>query len=251
MVTGASALINLRFMKSLLIASVTVLLVTPLFAQEKSTPPKDPKDKVSYSIGLNIGFNLSKQQVPVNPDALAAGIKDGLAGKPQMTEAEVKETMAAFEKDMIEKQKAAGEKNATEGAKYLEENKKKEGVKTTTSGLQYKSLKEGSGPQPKATDTVTVNYRGTLTDGTEFDSSFKHNNEPATFPLNNVIKGWTEGVQLMKEGSKYQFVIPAALAYGDRSPGAGIPPNSVLVFEIELLKVKSGAEASPAPSAIK
>jgi FKBP-type peptidyl-prolyl cis-trans isomerase FklB len=237
-------------MKSLLIASATVLLITPLFAQEKSTPLKDSKDKVSYSIGLNIGFNLSKQKVPVNPDALAAGIKDALAGKPQMTEAEVKETMAAFEKDMTDKQKAAGEKNAVDGAKYLEENKKKEGVKTTASGLQYKSLKEGSGPQPKATDTVTVNYRGTLTDGTEFDSSYKRN-EPATFPLNGVIKGWTEGLQLMKKGSKYQFVIPAILAYGDRSPGAGIPPNSVLVFEVELLDVKSGGEASPSPAATK
>jgi FKBP-type peptidyl-prolyl cis-trans isomerase FklB len=237
-------------MKSLLIASATVLLITPLFAQEKTTSLKDSKDKVSYSIGLNIGFNLSKQKVPVNPDALSAGIKDGLAGKPQMTEAEVKDTMAAFEKDMTEKQKEAGEKNATEGAKYLEENKKKDGVKTTPSGLQYKSLKEGSGPQPKATDTVTVNYRGTLTDGTEFDSSYKRN-EPATFPLNGVIKGWTEGVQLMKEGSKYQFVIPAALAYGDRSPGAGIPPNSVLLFEIELVKVKAGGEGSPSPSATK
>jgi FKBP-type peptidyl-prolyl cis-trans isomerase FklB len=237
-------------MKSLLIASATVLLVTPLFAQDKSVALKDSKDKVSYSIGLNIGFNLSKQQVPVNPDALSAGIKDALAGKPQMTDEQVKETMAAFEKDMTDKQKAAGEKNAADGAKYLEENKKKEGVKTTASGLQYKSIKEGSGPQPKASDTVTVNYRGTLTDGTEFDSSYKRN-EPATFPLNGVIKGWTEGLQLMKEGSKYQFVIPAALAYGERSPGAGIPPNSVLVFEVELLKVKSSGEGSPSPSATK
>lgn len=237
-------------MKFLLIASALVLLVTPLFAQEKTTPLKDSKDKVSYSIGLNIGFNLGKQKVPVNPDALSAGIKDGLAGKPQMTETEVKETMAAFEKDMTDKQKAAGEKNAADGAKYLEENKKKDGMKTTASGLQYKSLKEGSGPQPKATDTVTVNYRGTLTDGTEFDSSYK-SNEPATFPLNGVIKGWTEGLQLMKKGSKYQFVIPSALAYGDRSPGAGIPPNSVLVFEVELLDVKGGAEGSPSPSATK
>jgi FKBP-type peptidyl-prolyl cis-trans isomerase FklB len=234
-------------MKSLIIAFVTVLLAAPLFAQEKVSL-KDAKDKVSYSIGLNIGFNLSKQKVPVNPDALSAGIKDALAGKPQMTEAEVKDTMAAFEKDMTEKQKAAGEQNAADGVKYLEANKKKEGVKTTASGLQYKSLKEGSGPQPKATDTVTVNYRGTLTDGTEFDSSYKRN-EPATFPLNGVIKGWTEGLQLMKKGSKYQFVIPAALAYGERSPGAGIPPNSVLVFEVELLEVKSGGEPAPSPSA--
>jgi FKBP-type peptidyl-prolyl cis-trans isomerase FklB len=238
-------------MKSLLIASLTVLLALPLVAQDKSALLKDQKDKVSYSIGLNVGFNLSKQKVPVNADALSAGVKDALAGKPQMTETEVRETMTAFEKDMMEKQKAAGEKNAAEGAKFLEENKKKEGVKTTASGLQYKSLKEGSGPQPKATDTVTVNYRGTLTDGTEFDSSYKRG-EPATFPLNGVIKGWTEGLQLMKKGSKYQFVIPAALAYGERSPGAGIPANSVLVFEVELLEVKSGpaaSDASPSPAA--
>jgi FKBP-type peptidyl-prolyl cis-trans isomerase FklB len=236
-------------MKNLLIASATVLLVLPLSAQEKSAQLKDQKDKVSYSIGLNVGFNLSKQKIPINPDALSAGIKDALAGKPQMTETEVKDTMTAFEKDMVEKQKAEGEKNAADGVKFLEENKKKDGVKTTASGLQYKSLKEGSGPSPKATDTVTVNYRGTLLDGSEFDSSYKRN-EPATFPLNGVIKGWTEGLQLMKKGSKYQFFIPSALAYGERSPGAGIPANSTLIFEVELLDIKSGAEpsASPAPS---
>jgi FKBP-type peptidyl-prolyl cis-trans isomerase FklB len=242
-------------MKALLIAFATVLLVLPLSAQEKSAPFKDQKDKVSYSIGVNIGMNLSRQKVPVNPDALSAGVKDGIAGKPQMTEAEMKETMTAFEKDMMEQQKVAGEKNATEGTKFLEENKKKEGVKTTPSGLEYKSLKEGNGPQPKASDTVTVNYRGTLIDGTEFDSSYKRG-EPATFPLAGVIKGWTEGLQLMKKGSKYQFWIPANLAYGERSPGAGIPPNSTLIFEVELLDVKSGGAdtsaspaASPAPSA--
>src|SRR5689334_13019724 len=237
-------------MKSLLIASATVLLVLPLSAQEKSAPLKDQKDKVSYSIGVNIGMNLSRQKVPINADALSAGVRDGIAGKPQMTDAEMKETMTAFEKDMMEKQKEAGEKNAVDGTKYLEENKKKEGVKTTPSGLQYKSLKEGTGPQPKATDTVTVNYRGTLIDGTEFDSSYKRG-EPATFPLNGVIKGWTEGLQLMKKGSKYQFFIPSTLAYGERSPGAGIPANSTLIFEVELLDVKGGAEpsASPATSA--
>jgi FKBP-type peptidyl-prolyl cis-trans isomerase FklB len=237
-------------MKNLLIASATVLLALPLSAQEKSAQLKDQKDKVSYSIGLNVGFNLSKQKISVNPDALSAGVKDALAGKPQMTEAEVKDTMTAFEKEMMEKQKAEGEKNAADGVKFLEENKKKAGIKTTASGLQYKSLKEGSGPSPKPTDTVTVNYRGTLLDGTEFDSSYKRN-EPATFPLNGVIKGWTEGLQLMKKGSKYQFFIPAALAYGERSPGAGIPANSTLIFEVELLEIKGGAEpaASPAPSA--
>jgi FKBP-type peptidyl-prolyl cis-trans isomerase FklB len=234
-------------MKSSLITAATVLLVLPVFAQDKSVQLKDQKDKVSYSIGLNVGFNLAKQKVPVNSDTLVAGIKDALAGKPQMTETQVRETMAAFEKEMMEQQKVAGEKNAADGAKFLEDNKKKDGVKTTESGLQYKVLKEGNGPQPKSTDTVTVNYRGTLTDGTEFDSSYKRG-EAATFPLGGVIKGWTEGLQLMKKGAKYQFVIPPNLAYGERSPGAGIPPNSTLVFEVELVDVKGGADAAASPS---
>ena len=139
-----------------------------------------------------------------------------MAGKPQMTEAEMKETMTAFEKDMMEQQKVAGEKNATEGTKFLEENKKKEGVKTTASGLQYKSLKEGSGASAESDRHRDSNYRGTLIDGTEFDSSYKRG-EPATFPVNGVIKGWTEGLQLMKKGSKYQLFIPASLAYGERA----------------------------------
>jgi FKBP-type peptidyl-prolyl cis-trans isomerase FklB len=236
-------------MKILSLASATVLLALPLFAQDKSVDLKDQKDKVSYAIGLNIGVNMNKQKLPVNADALSAGIRDGLANTPKMNDNEVRDTMMAFEKDMMDKQKVAGEKNAADGAKFLEDNKKKQGIKTTASGLQYKSLKEGSGAPPVATDTVTVNYRGTLIDGTEFDSSYKRN-EPATFPLNGVIKGWTEGVQLMKKGSKYQFFIPANLAYGERSPGAGIPPNSTLIFEIELLEIKGGApSASPSPAA--
>src|SRR6266498_4227416 len=175
-------------MKRFILILAAFSLVLPLFGQEKSSPLKDQKDKVSYSLGLNIGFNLGRQNISINPDALTAGIKDAIAGKPQLTTDQVKETMAAFEKDMMEKQKAAGEKNAAEGTKFLEENKKKEGVKTTASGLQYKAVKEGTGPQPKATDMVTVNYRGTLIDGTEFDSSYKRG-QPATFPLNGVIKG--------------------------------------------------------------
>jgi FKBP-type peptidyl-prolyl cis-trans isomerase FklB len=235
-------------MKRFTFIFVTFSLVLPLFGQEKSPQLKDQKDKVSYSLGLNIGFNLGRQNISINPDALTAGIKDAIAGKPQLTTDQVKETMAAFEKDMMEKQKAAGEKNATEGTKFLEENKKKEGVKTTASGLQYKAIKEGTGAQPKGNDTVTVNYRGTLINGTEFDSSYKRG-QPATFPLNGVIKGWTEGLQLMKTGSKYQFFVPANLAYGDRALGPDIAPNSTLIFDVELLGVKpTEAAPSPAPS---
>src|SRR5438552_8454671 len=236
-------------MKHFIVIVSASLLALPLFGQEKSQSPqlKDQKDKVSYSIGMNIGFNLSKQKVDINPDVLVAGIKDAIAGKPQLTQDQVKDVMTQFEKDMEQKQKDAGDKNKTEGAKFLEENKKKEGVKTTASGLEYKVIKEGTGPQPKATDIVTANYRGTLIDGTEFDSSYKRG-EPATFPLNGVIKGWTEGVQLMKVGSKYQLFIPSNLAYGDRAVGPDITPNSTLIFEVELLGAKP-PEAATSPAA--
>ena len=222
------------------------LLALPLFGQEKSTQLKDQKDKVSYSIGMNIGLNLSRQKVDINPDVLVAGIKDAITGKPQLTQDQVKDVMQQFEKDMEQKQKQAGEKNKTEGEKFLAENKNKEGVKTTASGLEYKVLKDGTGAQPKATDMVTVNYRGTLIDGTEFDSSYKRG-QPATFPLNGVIKGWTEGLQLMKAGSKYQFFVPSNLAYGERAVGPDIAPNATLIFEVELLDVKP--PPTPAPRA--
>ena len=149
---------------------------------------------------------------------------------------------------MEQKQKELGEKNKTEGTKYLEENKKKAGVKTTASGLQYKVVKDGTGAQPKATDMVTVNYRGTLIDGTEFDSSYKRG-QPATFPVNGVIKGWTEALQLMKQGSKYQLFIPSTLAYGERAMGPDIGPNSTLIFEVELQDVKPPPTPAPPGSA--
>src|SRR5205814_7374340 len=216
--------------------------------QEKSPQLKDQKEKVSYSIGLQIGFNLSRQKVDINPDILAAGIKDAIAGKPRLTQDQVKNVIAQFEKDREQKQKQAGEKNKTEGAKFLEENKKKPGVKTTASGLEYKVEKDGTGAQPKPTDMVTVNYRGTLIDGTEFDSSYKRG-QAATFPVTGVIKGWTEALQLMKVGSKYQLWIPPSLAYGEQGR-PGIPPNSLLIFEVELMNVNSpqAGGASPAPS---
>jgi FKBP-type peptidyl-prolyl cis-trans isomerase FklB len=232
-------------MKQLIVIFSASLLALPLFGQEKSTQLKDQKDKVSYSIGLQIGFNLSRQKVDISPEVLASGIKDALAGKPQLNPDQIKEVMSTFEKDMEQKQKQAGDKNKAEGAKFLEENKKKEGVKTTASGLQYKVLKDGNGAQPKATDTVTVNYRGTLINGTEFDSSYKRG-QPATFPVNGVIKGWTEALQLMKVGSKYQLFIPSDLAYGERSVSPDLAANSTLIFEVELLDAKPAPPPAPA-----
>jgi FKBP-type peptidyl-prolyl cis-trans isomerase FklB len=219
------------------------------FAEDQAPQLKDLKDKASYSIGMNIGMNFKKQNVELNPDALLAGLKDAMSGKkPALTEAEAREVMNTWSKDLAEKQKAVADKNAADGKKFLEDNKKKEGVKTTATGLEYKVLKEGNGAPPKATDTVTVDYRGTLIDGTEFDSSYKRG-QPATFPLNGVIKGWTEGLQLMKTGAKYQFFIPSELAYGQRAMGPDIPSNSTLIFEVELKSVQPpAAGGSPSPA---
>ena len=235
-------------MKQLSIVIAAVALASTCFAQEK-TELKDTKDKVSYSIGLDIGSTFKKQKMDINLDILQKGLKDGVSGaKPLLTEDEVKATMTAYSKEMTEKQmnanKEAGIKNAAAGEVFLSENKKKEGVKTTASGLQYKVLKEGTGPTPKSTDSVTTNYRGTLIDGTEFDSSYKRG-EPATFPVSGVIKGWTEALLLMKVGSKYQLYIPHVLAYGERGAGQDIGPNETLIFEVELLAIKA-PEAKPA-----
>src|ERR1043166_1164301 len=243
-------------MKNFIIVLVSVLAVSPLIGQEKSPELKTDIDKVSYSIGLQVGFNfvkqneaLKKQNVQINTEAMIAGVRDAIAGNPRLKTDEVRQVLTDFEKSMTQKVQASAEKNKAAGEKFLAENKKKEGVKTTASGLQYKVLKEGNGPQPQGSDIVTVNYRGTLIDGTEFDSSYKRG-QPATFPLTGVIKGWTEGLQLMKVGSKYQLFVPANLAYGERQIGPDIGPDSALIFEVELLDVKpAGAAASPSPSA--
>ena len=239
---------NTFMKKSLIIVLLSLALVR--FAPAADPQLKDQKDKVSYSIGLDIGSTLKRQLIDVNEEVLNRGIQDGISGqKALMTEDQMKETMQAFQKDMLAKQaaakKEAGEKNGTAGKKFLEENKAKPGVKTTADGLQYKVEKEGTGPMPKATDTVKVNYRGTTIEGTEFDSSYKRG-EPATFPVNRVIKGWTEALQLMKVGSKYQLFIPADLAYGERGAGADIGPNSVLIFDVELLGIEPPAAPKPA-----
>jgi len=236
-------------MRRFIITTAILSLASIGFGEDKPQL-KDLKDKVSYSVGVSVGSNFKTQGQDLNPDALLAGLKDALSGKqPALSEKEMQESMEAWSKQMEDKQKAMGEKNATDGVKFLAENKSKSGVKTTASGLQYKVIKEGSGAQPKAADTVTVNYRGTLINGTEFDSSYKRG-QPATFPVSGVIKGWTEALQLMKAGSKYQLFIPSSLAYGERAVSAEIAPNSTLIFEVELLEVKSaGGSAAPSPSA--
>jgi FKBP-type peptidyl-prolyl cis-trans isomerase len=213
---------------------------------ELSTPQK----KSSYAIGVNIGKNMKQQGLDADFDMIAKGMRDGAAGTPALTDPELQEAMMALQKDMQNKATELGAKAKKEGEEFLAANKTKEGVKSTPSGLQYKVIKEGKGPKPKATDTVKVHYRGTFLDGKEFDSSYSRG-EPVEFPLDGVIKGWTEGVQLMNVGSKYQFFIPANLAYGE--PGnRGIPPNSTLIFDVELLEiVKPTAGAGAAPGTTK
>lgn len=200
-------------------------------------------DKLSYALGLGIGRQLSQMGADdLNVADFAQAVKDMIDGKePQVPAAEAQQIVEDFFRRQEEKQRAeAAEKYKgakSEGEKYLSENAKKEGVTTLPSGLQYQVLKEGNGKSPKATDKVVCHYEGMLIDGTMFDSSIQRG-EPATFPLSGVIAGWTEGLQLMKEGAKYRFFIPYQLGYGERGAGASIPPFATLVFDVELIEVK-------------
>jgi len=199
---------------------------------------KNQKEKVSYIIGMDIGGNLKKQSIDVDPNILAKGIQDALGdAKPLLTDQEIQETMAAFKKEMMIKQEEIAKKNKSDGEAFLAENKKKEGVKTLPSGLQYKVIKAGTGKKPKLDDTVAANYRGTLLDGTEFDSSYKRG-QPARFQVSSVIPGWAEALQLMEEGAKWQLFVPSNLAYGQRGAGRAIGPNTALIFEIELVSIQ-------------
>jgi FKBP-type peptidyl-prolyl cis-trans isomerase FklB len=231
-----------KLMTTKLILNVAAVSLLTCFAQAQTTMElKDLKQRASYAIGTDIAANMKRQGLDLDPKALAAGLTDGFDGKMKLTAAELKQVMEEFRAQMMaakdSKSKADSEKNLKDGEAYLAANGKKEGVKTTASGLQYKSLKAGKGRSPKATDTVKVHYHGTLIDGTVFDSSVERG-EPISFPLNGVIAGWTEGVQLMKEGDKFQFTIPSKLAYGEQGAGGKIGPNATLIFDVELITVE-------------
>lgn len=232
-------------MKIAAAALSVILLAGTVYAKEEIIL-RDVKDKVSYSIGLDIGRNFKSQAIDIDPDMLIRGVKDALSGsKPLMTDEEILDTMTNFKKEMMAKQSARikelADKNKMEGEAFLAENKKREDVVTLPSGLQYKIIKEGSGERPKASDTVTVNYRGKLIDGTEFDSSYKRG-QPATFKVGGVIPGWTEALQLMKAGSQWQLFIPPSLAYGERGTGRDITPNATLIFDVELISIQENSK---------
>jgi len=206
---------------------------------------KTDKDKQSYAIGMNIGKSIHRDGVDVDPNILLRGMKDAIAGgKTVLTEDEAKAVMANLQanmrKEQAEKAQLAGEANKKAGDAFLAENKTKDGVVTLPSGLQYKILTQGTGPKPAATDTVVCNYKGTLIDNTEFDSSYSRN-QPLTIPVSGVIKGWTEALQLMPVGSKWQLFIPSDLAYGPQAKGP-IGPNSTLIFDVELLSIQEKKE---------
>lgn len=208
------------------------------------------KQKFSYALGMNVGTglgaNLKKQSIEFDPNLVSQGMKDALAGaKTRMTQEEaqavLKEVQTEVQKQQQEKMKEASDKNKTDGEAFLAANKSKEGVVTLPDGLQYKILVAGTGPKPTASDSVVCNYQGTLINGTVFDSSYKRG-QPATFGVGQVIKGWTEALQLMPTGSKWQLFIPPALAYGERGAGADIGPNATLIFEVELLSIQEKAK---------
>ena len=206
---------------------------------EETPKMQDENDEINYSLGYQIGGDLKRQKVEIRSDLIIRGIKDAMTGaKPLLSSKEMRNILVDLKRRVTEadrkKLMEARSRNLAEGEAFLSENAKKEGVHVLPSGLQYRVIREGSGATPKSTDTVTVNYRGTLVDGTEFDSSYKRN-KPARFRVDRVIRGWTEALQMMKEGAEWELFIPAELAYGQQGAGKAIPPNSVLIFRVELL----------------
>lgn len=241
-------------MKLALILGLSLGITAMGFAADDSALVKTPKGKMSYGLGMDIGKNITNTLIEIDAEALAAGLRAVVSGsKAVLSEQEATDAMNEFrtamqskraeqQKMMQDKNKEAGEKNKKEGLAFLEENKKKEGVKTTASGLQYKISKQGTGKLPQSNDTVIAHYRGTLMNGTEFDSSFKRG-EPGKFGVTRVIKGWTEALLMMPVGSKWQLFIAPELAYGEAGRPS-IPPNSVLLFDIELIGIE-GEDGKP------
>lgn len=251
----------------ILVAAITLFVSSCQQVGEQHSKPAEKKeitkadlktedDNISYSLGFSMGSRFIRDGLDINLEMFQEGIKDGFTGSKQiLNEEEMQKTMMALQQKMMakrqtehmkemEERKNLGEANKEKGVKFLEVNKAKEGVTTLESGLQYRILKKGTGASPKATDTVKCHYKGTTIDGREFDSSYKRG-EPATFALNRVIKGWTEGLQLMKEGGKWEFFVPSELAYGEKGAGPNIGPNEVLIFEVELLGIETPKTEEP------
>lgn len=227
-----------------------LVLVGALPSVALAQAPQTDKEKLGYALGTQIGQDIKRNDIDLDPEAFARAIKDALAGnKPVMSEEEMRTTLMTFQQQMREKQVKAmqelADKNKKESDEFLAANKTKEGVVTLPSGVQYKVLQPGKGKKPTVKDTVVAHYVGTLPNGKEFDSSVKRG-QPATFPLDSVIPGWKEVLPLMQEGAKWQVVIPPELAYGMRGAGQEIGPNQALIFDIELIEVKK-ATTAPAP----
>ncbi len=224
-----------------LAAAATLGLASGAAAQE-SAAPTDPQARMSYALGLNLGQSLQRDGLIVDPAALARGVHDAMSGgKPALTDDEIRVALAQLQVQAqahrVEAATQAAAANRAEGAAFLKTNAARPGVVTLPGGLQYEVLTKGSGPVPKLTDTVVCNYRGTLINGGEFDSSYKRG-EPSSFPVSGVIKGWTQALQLMPVGSKWRLFVPAELAYGDKGAGADIGPGATLIFEVELLSIQ-------------
>ena len=236
--------------KWILAAAMALLTATAAVAQDTAPEPQTDKDKFSYALGMNFGENFRKQGLDLDPAVFSKAFADAFNnGKTAMSEQDMRTLLTAAAQEIQKKQAATqaemGAKAQAEGDKFLADNKTKEGVVALPSGLQYKILKQGTGDKPTPEDTVVCNYKGTLIDGTEFDASEKHGG-PATFPVNGVIAGWTEALQLMPVGSKWQLFVPSSLAYGPQGPQA-IGPNATLIFEVELVSIQKAA----APSAVE
>lgn len=220
---------------------ISASMISGVYAADEAPAIEDESAKINYSVGYQIGSDFKYQEIEIRPDAVIQGIKDALAGDTAlMSSAEMQTTMRELGQHVAElkrkKREEALQQHLEKNKQFLEENAQQEGVTTTPSGLQYKILKQGEGKSPQATDKVVVNYRGKLIDGKEFDSSYRRG-ESANFQVDQVIKGWTEALQMMKTGDQWQLVIPADLAYGAQGMQGSIPPHSTLIFDVELLSV--------------